>query len=77
MKLSLTRSKRTLAVLSLFIICACPLTGCAPKDDAVDAPLIKDAGPPPPRPNKPSIAPSGPGGGESTGTSGTATGSAK
>jgi len=69
--------KRAAALLGVGLLSLFPLFGCAQKDDAVDAPLIKDAGPPPPRPNKPSIAPSGPGGGESTGTSGTATGSAK
>ena len=41
------------------------LAGChsGGSDAAVDAPLMKNAPPPPPRPNKPNISPTGAGGG--------------
>ena len=55
-------AKRMLALLCLSVICICPQVGCAPKEEGVDAPLNKNAGPPPPRPNKPEVTPSGGGG---------------
>lgn len=40
------------------------VVGCAPKDDMVDAPLKKASGPPPPRPDKPTLSPGAPGAGQ-------------
>jgi len=60
--------KRFVAVIGILAICVAPLFGCGKKDDMVDAPLIKNAPPPPPRPDKPTLSPSGDAGSRSTGT---------
>ena len=56
-------AKRAVALLGISILCLGPLLGCAPKEDGVDKPLTPNAGgPPPARPDKPEISPSGSGG---------------
>ncbi len=57
--------KRTLALLFMALICLAGFAGCmGSKDDGVDAPLApRQTGPPPPRPNKPTLTLGGTGGG--------------
>jgi len=53
-------------VFTLFVgvcLCASPLTGCKSETDDVDKPLMTNAPPPPKRPVKPEVSPSGGGGG--------------
>lgn len=74
------RARRTLAILTVALVCALPQFGCNSQDGGVDAPLNTTAGPPPPRPNKPDIHPNGSGGqtpGGGTASGGAATGAAK
>jgi hypothetical protein len=49
----------TLILGSIVVLGGLALSGCNKDPDTVgvDAPLVKDAPPPPPRPNKPSISP--------------------
>jgi hypothetical protein len=61
-------AKRAVTLLGLTFLCVCPLLGCSSKPDGVDAPLTTNAGPPPPRPNKPNISPSGGGGAPAAGS---------
>jgi len=51
-------SKRLAAVIGIVAVCAMSMTGCGNKgNDMVDAPLIKNAAPPPEKPNKPDLKP--------------------
>lgn len=61
-------AKRFVAVIGILAVCIAPIWGCGKKDDMVDAPLIKNAPPPPPRPDKPILTPSGAGGSPTSGT---------
>lgn len=56
--------KRIILVAGLVVLAFSALPGCGHKDDMVDTPLTKDAPPPPPRPNKPTLTPGAVGGGE-------------
>jgi len=48
----------------LVAVCSVPMVGCKGGDSSgIDAPLTKDAPPPPNRPNKADVSPKGAGGG--------------
>ncbi len=56
-------ARRTVAILTVGLICLLPQIGCNQQRDGVDAPLMKPgtAPKPPPPPNKPVISPKGAG----------------
>jgi len=72
-------AKRVLALTCIVAVCIMGTMGCSHNSDsnAIDAPLMKNAPPPPPRPNKPILSPSGDGGGKTGGSTagGTSAGS--
>ena len=62
------KTRRLFFLLVTLVAWSLPLVGCSGGDEGVDKPLVTNAPPPPPRPDKPSISPSGVSTAPATGT---------